>query len=142
MEVKSSTALQTWSNPYSVIEEIFTDAMEALNNNVNRALDDMQEETVLDFAMANSSFSEKIPYLTKANLGFLPSGTLVRYKGLVQDMYGNELYAGAVMAPTNVPGERKMRVTKYRDILPSEYFSDSDPSSRDFDGSNECYRDR
>ena len=130
-----------WSDPYAVVDRIFRDAMVTSNNDVNIALDDMNEEELLSNEMLNEDFANGIPFLTRSSVGSLQSGQLCRFRGLVQDMYGNELYAGAIKAHSKGSGGREMRVTKYRDVLPQEYLGDSS-ASHDTEDYNECYRDR
>lgn len=129
-----------WSNPYAIIDEVFSNALTRNNNDVSIAFDSMHEEDMLDKELADSSFLNSIPYLTTSTLGVLKSGQLCRYRGLVQDMYGNELYVGAVMTPNNGSADRRMRVTKYRDVLPSEYIIDVD--NENSNDSFECFKDR
>jgi len=37
----------------------------------------------------------QVPVLNASNLGLVKPNTLVRYRGMVQDMLGNEYYIGA-----------------------------------------------
>lgn len=37
----------------------------------------------------------QVPVLNASNLGLIKPNTLVRYRGMVQDMLGNEYYIGA-----------------------------------------------
>lgn len=37
----------------------------------------------------------QVPVLTPATLGWIQPNTLVRFRGMIQDMLGNELYVGA-----------------------------------------------
>ena len=129
-----------WKHPYAAIDEIFLNALKRNNNDVNVAFDSMHEEDMLDKELTDVNFLDSIPYLTTSALGTLQSGHLCRYRGLVQDMYGNELYVGSVMTASDRSADRKIHVTKYRDILPNEYFCDADSYNRN--DSSESFKDR
>jgi hypothetical protein len=40
-------------------------------------------------------FPFQVPVLDESNLGLIKPNTLVRFRGMVQDMLGNEFYVGA-----------------------------------------------
>ncbi|KAM0889155.1 hypothetical protein ACQ4PT_027891 [Festuca glaucescens] len=42
---------------------------------------------------------DRVPVLDASNLGLIKPNTLVRFRGMVQDMLGNEFYAGAFKVP-------------------------------------------
>lgn len=132
-----------WANPYSYIDDLFGDALLRNNNQVSPALSDMNEVQLLEKSMLNASFSSAIPYLSRSALGKLQPGKLCRYQGIVQDMYGSELYSEAVGASNVVDGGRNIRVSKYRDVLPNDCSFESQlDSDGDVDNPNEYYRDR
>lgn len=49
-------------------------------------------------------------------IGILRPNTLCRYRGLIQDMFGNEFYSGAINLVNKKTGEKKLRLSKYRVI--------------------------
>ncbi|KAL5664492.1 hypothetical protein ACJX0J_024600, partial [Zea mays] len=53
-----------------------------------------------------------VPVLDSSNLGLIKPNTLVRYRGMVQDMLGNEYYIGAFKDGST------WRTNKYTDFSP------------------------
>jgi Mini-chromosome maintenance replisome factor len=142
-ESSSSRDSDLWADPYSYIDNLFEDALFRHNNQVSPALSDMNEVELLEKSMMDSSFSSRIPYLSKSALGRLKPGKLCRYQGIIQDMYGSELYSEAVGTSNTGDGGSNVRVSKYRDVLPNDCFFESQlDSDGDNDNSNEYYRDR
>lgn len=143
MEVAEPNLCDEWADPYSYIDQIFLDAMIKNSDDVNASLNDMNEADLLDRSLQISSFAKSIPYLTKSVVGKVQSGQLCRYRGLVQDMYGGELYSGAIRAYDSVKKKFAHHVSKYRDVLSSDCIEQSQLNSDgEFDSSNEYLRDR
>ena len=143
MEVAEPNICGEWADPYSYIDQIFLDAMTRNSDDVNASLNDMNEADLLDRSMQISSFAKSIPYLTKSVVGKFQSGQLCRYRGLVQDMYGGELYSGAIRASDSAKKKSVHHVSKYRDVLSSDCIEQSQLNSDgEFDSSNEYLRDR
>lgn len=143
MEVEEPSLCCKWVDPYLYIDGIFLDAMTRNRDDVNASLNDMNEADLLDRSLQSSSFANSIPYLTKSVVGKIQSGQLCRYRGLVQDMYGGELYSGAIRAYDSAKKEYAHHVSKYRDVLSSDCIEQSQLNSDgEFDSSNEYLRDR
>ncbi|GFZ15094.1 E2F target protein 1 [Actinidia rufa] len=51
-----------------------------------------------EFLFDNDGLSQ-VPILNAANVGWIQPNTLVRYRGMIQDMLGNEFYVGAYKVP-------------------------------------------
>ena len=117
--------------------------MSKYSRDVSKALDDLQDAEYLNEAMRDESFVDSIPYLSYDTIEGLQSGQLCRYRGLVQDMYGAELYSGAIGAINWLHGTnefRKVRISKYRDTQRTDYPGISqDLTDVDQDA---CYKDR
>jgi len=61
---------------------------------------------------------EKIPSLnTFEFLEQVPSGTLVRYRGMIQDMFDPEYYLGLYESSNLITGEKRKLCGKYRDTI-------------------------
>lgn len=50
---------------------------------------------VLPYANPVFFFYYQVPILDQSNLRWIKHNTLVRFRGMIQDMFGNELYVGA-----------------------------------------------
>lgn len=117
--------------------------MSTSNRNVSEALDNLQDVEYLDEALRDESFVDSIPYLSNDTIEGLQSGQLCRYRGLVQDMYGAELYSGAIGAINWLHGTnkfRKVRISKYRDTQRTDYPGISQDLTDD--DQDACYKDR
>lgn len=142
-ESSSSRDGDMWADPYSYVDSLFDDALLRHNNQVSAALCNMNEVELLEKSMLDYSFVNRVSCLSKSALGSLQPGKLCRYQGIVQDMYGSELYSEAVSTSNAGDGGRSVRVSKYRDVLPNDCFFESQlDSDGDNDNSNEYYRDR
>ena len=131
-----------WSNPYKYIDKLFAEAMSAHNRDVSMALGNLQDVEYLDEALRDESFVDSIPYLSNDTIEGLQSGQLCRYRGLVQDMYGAELYSGAIGAVVwpETNKFRKVRISKYRDTQRTDYPAISQDLTDD--DQDACYKDR
>lgn len=65
--------------------------------------------------LKNESVWNKIPFLNHANLADLRDTSLVRFRGMVQDMYNSEIYLQEYEV-SGINGSR-MQNGKYRDLL-------------------------
>lgn len=114
--------------------------MSTSNRNVSEALGNLQDVEYLDEALRDESFVDSIPYLSNDTIEGLQSGQLCRYRGLVQDMYGAELYSGAIGAIHCLHGTNKVRISKYRDTQRTDYPEISQELTDD--DRDACYMDR
>lgn len=114
--------------------------MSTHNGDVSVALGNLQDAKYLDEAMRDESFVDSIPYLSFDTIEGLKSGQLCRYRGLVQDMYGAELYSGAIGASNWLHRTNKVRISKYRDTQRTDYPEISQDLT--YDDQDACYMDR
>jgi Mini-chromosome maintenance replisome factor len=70
-------------------------------------------------ALQDPECSARVPLLSKHNLqsGNLPANSLVRYRGMVQDMHAPEFYVGEFDEVELATGARRKVSTKYRLVL-------------------------
>jgi Mini-chromosome maintenance replisome factor len=70
-------------------------------------------------ALQDPECSARVPLLSKLNLqsGALPANSLVRYRGMVQDMHAPEFYVGEFDEVELATGARRKVSTKYRSVL-------------------------
>ena len=82
--------------PHDVIDGLFESAMRTTGNVIQTSLVQMDEKEVFDRAMQDDSFAASVPYLSKTSHGLLPANSLCRFRGLVQDIYGMEMFCAAL----------------------------------------------
>ena len=129
-----------WSSPYKVIDDLFEISLSRCSGDVRGALSTLRDVDYLEVSMRDKSFVDSIPYLSNETASTLQSGQLCRYRGLVQDMYGAEMYAGAIGDIDRTGISRKARISKYRDVQRTDY---PDLLRHQEDGyQNDCYMDR
>jgi hypothetical protein len=100
----------------------------------------MNEKKLFDNCFMEKDL-ERIPFISKGSLGILKPDKLCRYRGIVQDMYGEEMYSRAVKMTNRSTGETKIHISKYRDMLPNTCISDAQYSSEEFEDIGECSND-
>ena len=105
------------SNPLGFIDGLFVSAM--AQNGGKLDTDEYGEHRAYEELMRNPEFVEKIPYLSKASLGRIPHNSLVRYRGLVQDVYNEEYFTGVYVQNTvdtdsGALHSSKLVLSKYR----------------------------
>jgi hypothetical protein len=128
-------------DPYSFIESLFSDAMAKADDNVSIAFDKMNETKLLDNFLIEKDFVEQIPFISKSSLGILMPDKLCRYRGIVQDMYGEEMYSRAIKMTNRSTGETKIHLSKYRDMLPATCISSAQHFSEEIEDIGECSSD-
>ena len=129
-----------WSQPYKLIDDLFEISLSRCSGDVHEALSTLKDVGQLEVSMRDKSFVDSIPYLSNQTANTLQGGQLCRYRGLVQDMYGAEMYAGAIgdIDKTGIFG--KVRISKYRDVQRTDY---PDLLRHQGDGDqSDCYMDR
>lgn len=76
----------------------------------------LANETAIDEQLRAGTYAQPIPLLNYAQLQQLPDGTLVRFRGMVQDMLDPEIYLERYEVRTAEGGVR-VQDGRYRDIL-------------------------
>lgn len=74
--------------------------------------------------LLSPSIYAQIPLINLNNAQNYADGALVRFKGMVQDMYGSELYLEKYHFTNNTSGERVTKSGKYRDTIQCEGLSE------------------
>ncbi len=92
------------SSPLSIIDEIFDRCKDP-------SKDSFGEREYYEKLLCDESFVNRIPYLTAAAIGSIPHNSLVRYRGLVQDVYNMEYFVGVYER------QGRLALSKYRDVL-------------------------
>ena len=93
-------------SPLSVIDTLFEECSDRSGNSFG-------EKEHFERLLSESKFMHRIPYLRSTTIGKIPHNSLVRYRGIVQDIYNTEYFVGVY---TSKNGE-KMALSKYRDVL-------------------------
>jgi hypothetical protein len=83
------------------------------------------EKESMESYLADDMFSRQVPYLNKSSIGQIRNESLVRYRGLVQDIYNEEYYIGMYPKMNTSTGQTTMAVSKYRDYI-NDYNDGSD----------------
>ena len=103
--------------PHDVIDGLFESAMRTTGNVIQTSLVQMDEKEVFDRAMQDDSFAASVPYLSKTSHGLLPANSLCRFRGLVQDIYGMEMFCAALTERNGQTGKEHVAISKYRDVF-------------------------
>lgn len=123
-------------NPHDTIDKLFQDRISTLtkySNDIHELVTNFGEKDYLEQCMSNKEFSSKLPNLTKKSLGSIPQNSLIRYRGLIQDVYDIE-YSCALYEETNLSTNNKRYVlSKYRDNISQISLHDKDIGIIDFD---------
>jgi len=105
------------NSPLILIDALFDQCMDRTGGRFG-------EKDYFESLLADPGFVRRIPYLTPASIGKIPHNSLVRYRGLVQDVYNTEYFVG--MYARKGPGGKLVN-SKYRDVLDdSEELSGTD----------------
>eukprot|EP00884_Botryococcus_braunii_P002495 jgi/Botrbrau1/12246/Bobra.0361s0009.1 len=96
------------AEPLRVIRELFL----AAGENVLNASDNFSVETFFSSLLADPITKSQIPSLNTTPIDVIPNNSLVRYRGMVQDMADPEMYIGAYQ---KVDGT--WQTTKYGDYV-------------------------
>lgn len=108
-------------NPYKILDEMFKANMrQNPNSSGEKLLSDFGDEKYFNAKLNCEQFMTSVPDFDKFSVGKISSNTMVRFHGLVQDVYDPEFYCGAF--ENNETGE--LVVTKYRDIIRNEWDSE------------------
>jgi hypothetical protein len=123
-------------NPHDTIDKLFQDKISSITKNskdIHDLVINFGEKDYLEQCMSNKEFSSKLPNLTKKSLGSIQQNSLIKYRGLVQDVYDIE-YCCALYEETNLSSNNKTYVlSKYKDIIPQVSLNDKDNAIIDFD---------
>ena len=76
---------------------------------------DFGERDLFDGIMHDAVLGARVPYLTKQSLGTIRPNSLIRYRGLVQDVYNTEYFVGVGVETNRVNGAKRFVSSKYRD---------------------------
>eukprot|EP00798_Chlamydomonas_sp_ICE-L_P004636 gene4636-14832_t len=112
------TLTEAITKPLSVVEGLFKQA--------GCPAKDKEDFGVREFftkLVADPQGYEQVPYLTSANADLLPNNSLVRFRGVVQDMMTPEYYAGAAQR-----ADGTWCTSKYNDGLPEGQVAEDDNS--------------
>ena len=104
------------SNPLGEIEKLFLRRLKSSNGHVN--VNEFGEHSVYEKLLEDPDFVKDIPYLNARSLGRIQHNSLVRYRGIVQDVYDEEYFVG-VYVQKQQTGESRLMLSKYRDIVES-----------------------
>jgi hypothetical protein len=126
MQTENDDSERMLSSPLSVLEDCY-DRWNATNGGA-AADGNWGEQQVFKEALS-TGLLDQIPVLTKSLVrsGKLKPNTLVRYRGMVQDMFDPEYYLG-LYDKVDSTGQRKRAVAKYMDVLPDNACMDSGDS--------------
>ena len=102
--------------PLEFIDEIFQAKL--INGEVN-SIESLEIDTHLLPYLMDKSFYDRIPLLTKENAnGKLPMNCLVKFRGLIQDIYDPEFYTGIYKEKNIATNSSKFKLSAYIDNLP------------------------
>lgn len=107
-------------DPLGFIDSFFQAKLEANEGKLD--CDDYGEHEAYEALLQRREFVEKIPYLNQTSLGRIPHNALVRYRGLVQDVYNEEYFTGVYEQKTVRKGSgsvvsSNLILSKYRDVI-------------------------
>jgi hypothetical protein len=102
------------SNPLGEIEKLFSARLQASNGHVD--VNDFGEHALYEKFLEDPEFIRQIPCLSARSLGRIPHNSLVRYRGMVQDVYDEEYFTG-VYVQKQRNGDSRLVLSKYRDIV-------------------------
>ena len=71
------------------------------------------------FTQLINSNPNTIPTLSRKNINALPPGSLVRYRGMIQDSFDPEYFQAISTCTNTTTGERRFLCSKYRDVIPT-----------------------
>ena len=108
------------SNPLGFVESLFQARLEACEGKLDS--DEYGEHEAYEALLQKEDFVAKIPYLNQASLGRIPHNSLVRYRGLVQDVYNEEYFTGVyerkiVSKSDGTILSSNLVLSKYRDVI-------------------------
>ena len=77
------------------------------------------ERALFERIMGNVELARRVPYLTKSALisGTITTNSLIRYRGMVQDIFNTEYYVGVGVETNRKTGEKRCVSSKYRDAV-------------------------
>lgn len=101
-------------DPLGLIDEIFQSSSEKKLDN-----SDFGEHEVFEKILLDPILSSRIPFLTRAAMinGSIIPNSLIRYRGLVQDVYNKEFYVGVAVETNRITNRKRYLSTKYRDSI-------------------------
>ena len=123
-------------NPLAVYGTLFEGASE----NQRRGNVDLGERALVQAVLNTPSLSTRIPFLSRASLmkGELIPNSLIRYRGMVQDIYNTEYYLGVGAETSRKSGLQRFITTKYRDTVDTS----NEDLDIDFDNKDSCTFER
>ena len=101
-------------SPHIKIEQLFAQSSSTLNSPRDWGVGAYFARICNDpGALAN------IPTLSRHNMNYLKPGSLVKYRGMVQDSFDPEYYQAITSIVHETTGEKRLLCSKYRDLVPT-----------------------
>ena len=121
------------SNPLGLIDEMYKRSNNNTSSSSNNEFSFGEYQYYENLLQNDNEFYSNIPVLTKASLGRLQQNTLVKYRGLVQDIFDIEYFCTLFEERSLKTNETRMVLSKYRDIIPNTSSTGKLEGSVDFD---------
>jgi hypothetical protein len=112
-------------SPYNLIDQLFDHSFDT-DSGLQKLSSNFGDEQFFKSHLENVEFMQRVPSFQIEALGRIQPNTLVKFRGLVQDVCDPEFYCGAFRSKD----KRKFTTSKYRDTI-----------HYDCDLSDECVED-
>ncbi len=114
-------------DPLVCIEKLFIAGLSSTDDNYveNFVRNGFGEKEHFDQELLSHFISDQISVFGTEPLGQIKPNCLVRYQGLIQDIFDPEYYCGGIKSWCSTTGEKKIDLIKYRDSVVSAVADDS-----------------
>ena len=102
------------NDPLAAVARAFEESSSSSGSGV-----EFGERALFERIMGNVELARRVPYLTKSTLisGVITTNSLIRYRGMVHDIFNTEYYVGVGVETNRKTGEKRRVSSKYRDAV-------------------------
>ena len=133
----STSANDVIDHPLAIVEALYQQRLSSLPRPSQLDVaNDFGEREVFEGLLQDTQLSASIPLLSSAGrrrcIGHIKQDSLVRYRGLVQDIYDCEYYCASFDELSLSTQERRKVLSKYRDTVPFSSIRAKESGAVDF----------